>query len=156
MQQRATWAHTRLHSPAIKRREKKSSSYVKDSSVVSSVFIYVYFQMWYNFAMVPAHGLLFSNCTMGSLTCGLGGNPHTPSHAGCRVHPVPPGVALSQGANTEITVGTKLAHRSSGKTVRPDGNLHHQQWIQSHTSTFERIIEGNFFETKLIPKIFVH
>ena len=34
------------------------------------------------------------------LTCGLGGNPHTHSHAGCHVHPVPPGVALSQGANT--------------------------------------------------------
>ena len=102
--------------------------------------------------MVPAHGLLFSNCTMGSLTCGLGGNPHTPSHAGCRVHPVPPGVALSQGANSEITVGTKLAHRSSGETARPDGNLPRQQWTQSHTSTFERIIEGSFFLDKTNPK----
>ena len=92
-----------------------------------SVFIYVYFQVGYNFAMVPAHGLLFSNCTMGSLTCGLGGNPHTPYHAGCRVHPVPPGVALSQEANTEITVRTKLSHQSSGETARPDGNLPHQQ-----------------------------
>ena len=45
--------------------------------------------------MVPARGLLFANCTMGSLTCGLGGNPHTPSHAGCRVHPLTPGVAFT-------------------------------------------------------------
>ena len=35
--------------------------------------------------MVPARGLLFSNCTMGCLSCGLGGNPHTRSHAGCHV-----------------------------------------------------------------------
>ena len=56
----------------------------------------------YNFAMVPARGLLFANCTMGSLTCGLGGNPHTPSHAGCRVHPMSPGVALGQRANTVL------------------------------------------------------
>ena len=40
MQQRATWAHTRLHSPAIKRREKKkSSSYVKHSSLVSLPYL---------------------------------------------------------------------------------------------------------------------
>ena len=45
--------------------------------------------------MVPARGLLFANCTMGSLTCGLGGNPHTPSHAGCRVDPLTPGVAFT-------------------------------------------------------------
>ena len=32
--------------------------------------------------MAPAHSLLLTNGTMGSLSCGLGGNPHTPYHAG--------------------------------------------------------------------------
>ena len=49
--------------------------------------------------MMPARSLLLANYTMGSLTCGLGGNSHTPSHAGCRVHPITPGAALRLGQN---------------------------------------------------------
>ena len=87
---------------------------------------------------MPALSLLLTNYTMGSLPCGLGGYPHTPSHAGCRVSPCDAGWLRS----VKWMVGWEVRNR--GRKSKTEGYwvLKERRWNEEKVSA-HRPVQGN-------------
>ena len=88
--------------------------------------------------MMPALSLLLTNYTMGSLPCKLGGYPHTPSHAGCRVSPCDAGWLRS----VKWMVGWELRNR--GRKSKTEGYwvLKERRWNEEKVSAHQPV-QGN-------------